>query len=134
MTHECLHYYSLFEPCCQVRDFSKDKKVFSALSTCFSCLSLLWFSLGEHIAKTLSMSVSPDFYCCHFVILGFPSCQMLAFVYMLPRITHYHLFGVFIIGSEMHVRECLCLKVGGLMYESCRRSTENLTQVLPKKH
>lgn len=60
---------------CVARDFSKDGKVFLVLSTCFSCL----FSVGftwEHITKRLRMSVSPDFNCCHFVIFGFPSCEL----------------------------------------------------------
>lgn len=32
------------------------------------------------------MSISPDFCCCSFVMLSFPSCQMLTFVSMLPWI------------------------------------------------
>lgn len=97
------HYDTVFDPCCALRD----RKLFSFLSVGFPCLSSFCGFHSKHFTKMLS----PDFYCCHLVILGFPSWQMLTFVNKVPRITQSPRFG-----------KCFSLKVEDLVYESWRGS------------
>lgn len=115
---------------CLARDFSKDRRVFLVLSTCFSCLSSVVFT-WDYITKRLRMSTSPDFNCCRFVILCFPSWELSHLSTYYPE-SIVHCLLCLLLSVHVHpVWIALALKDGGLICESLWKSFKFILKVLP---